>query len=519
MRRFNWLLAGAMAVLFAGIAAGSATAATVTDDVAKSDRLHELTVDTDAFSEPTKVHVFLPTGYDANPDKRWPVTYALAGMQNNYDSFAKVLHGEELTSGYPSIVVSPDGNSGFWSDWYNTGAGGPPMYETFVIDQLVDLIDARYRTIADRAHRAIFGISMGGYGATSLAARHPDLFGSVATISGAVDSNNTLIGTTMSLASTFDGGAIDAINGPRGTEEVRWHGTNPTDLASNLRGMDIQVRTANGVLNPEIGEGDSPDDAVSCIVENGVYQGSTSFNAKLDELGVDHLWKDYGNGCHTVENFTREVVDTLDVFTENFAHPAAAPQSFNFKTIEPDFGIWGWQVKADPGRALEFMTVEGSETTLSLTGSGTTSVASPPAYKGLKAVDVNGKKTRPDGRGRISFKVDLGKPHSVQQYTAGASTSFVTKRVSFKPHALVKVTVAKRKGKGVRVCARALGGVVPKAKLKAGKLKGTMKIGPKAKCRTLKPHGRKKSGKPKQVVVSGRDSYGHAVKAKAKVRG
>ncbi|OJU94445.1 MAG: hypothetical protein BGO23_03315 [Solirubrobacterales bacterium 67-14] len=508
-----------MAVLFAGMAAGSATAATVTDDVAKSDRLHELTVDTDAFTEPTKLHVFLPTGYDSDRGKRWPVTYALAGMQNNYNSFANILHGEELTSGYPSIVVSPDGNSGFWSDWYNAGAGGPPMYETFVIDQLIELIDARYRTIADRGHRAIFGISMGGYGATSLAARHPDLFGSVATLSGAVDSNNPLIGTTMSLASTFDGGAMDAINGPRATQEIRWHGTNPTDLASNLRGTDIQVRTANGVLNPEIGEGDHPEDALSCVVENGVYQGSTSFNAKLDELGVDHLWKDYGNGCHTFENFTREVIDTLKVFTNNFAHPAADPQKFDFKTIEPDFGIWGWRVKADPKRALEFMTVEGSETALSLTGSGTTSVTSPPNYKGLKAVDVNGKKAKPDGKGRVSFEVDLGEPHSVQQYTLGASTKFVTRQVSFKPHALVKVTLAKRKGKRVKVCARALGGVVPKAKLKAGKLKGTMKIGSKAKCRTLKPaRGRKAAGKPKRIVISGHDTYGHPVKAKVKIR-
>jgi S-formylglutathione hydrolase FrmB len=513
-------LVGVAALLFAGLAAGTAAAANVTNDVAKSERLHELTVDTDAFSEPTKLHVFLPAGYDSDPAKRWPVTYALAGMQNNYDSFANVLRGEQLTAGYPSIVVSPDGNSGFWSDWFNAGAGGPPMYETFVIDQLIDLVDARYRTIADRAHRAIFGISMGGYGATSLAARHPDLFGSVATISGAVDSNNPLIGTTMSLASTFDGAAIDAINGPRATEEIRWHGTNPTDLASNLRGMDIQVRTANGILNPDIGEGAHPEDALSCIVENGVYQGSTSFNAKLDELGVDHLWKDYGNGCHTFENFTREVIDTLKVFTDNFADPPADPQKFEFKTIEPDFRIWGWQVKSDPKRALEFMTVEGSETSLSLTGSGMASVISPPNYKGLKAVAVNGKKVKPDSKGRVSFKVDLGRPHSIQQYRLGASTQFVTKQVSFKPYALIKIRSAKRKGKRVRVCARALGGVVPKAKLRAGKLKATMKIGPKVKCRTLKPaRGRKAPGKPKQLVITGRDSYGHPVKRKAKIRG
>ena len=105
-----------------------------------SDRLIELTVETPAFAEPTKVHVFLPAGYEAEPNRRWPVTYVLAGMQNNYNSFADFLNGEELTRDYPSIMVSPDGNSGFWSDWFNDGSGGPPMYETFVTGQLIDLI-------------------------------------------------------------------------------------------------------------------------------------------------------------------------------------------------------------------------------------------------------------------------------------------------------------------------------------------------------------------------------------------
>ncbi len=509
-----WLLL-LPAALAAGILAGPASAneASVTGQEQVSPRLMELTVSTPAFAEPTKLHVFLPAGYESSPKKRWPVTYVLAGTQNNYNSFADFLGGESLTAEYPSILVSPDGNSGYWSDWHNGGAFGPPQYETFVIDQLIPLIDSRYRTIPDRAQRAVFGISMGGYGSMMLAARHPDLFGSAATISGAVDSNLPLLGAALSISSTFDGGAIDAINGSRATQEVRWHGRNPTDLASNLRGMDIQVRTANGVLNPGIGEGESPDDALSCLVENGVFQGSTSMHERLDELGVDHLWKDYGNGCHTVANFTRQVSDTLAAFERNFADPPASPAGFEYRTIEPRFGIWGWNVDADQKRALEFMTVRGGRNVVSLEGSGLTSVTTPPWYRGLKKVDVNRKATRPGAGGRLRFTVDLGPAHTGQQYTPDGATSFNGKKVTLRPHALLRITKVKRIKRGVRVCVRAIGGTVPKARIKAGKRSAKVKVGAKVKCVKLLT-----ARKTRTVTVRGKDTFGHPVNAKSRIR-
>src|SRR5688572_9692538 len=213
-----------LAISVGALAAGDvpAIAQEVTGDKPVGDRVHVLTVKTDAFTEPTMVDVFLPTGYDADPKRRWPVTYVTAGTMNNYNSFRAVLDGVELTEGYPSLIVSPDGNSGYWSDWYNGGAFGPPAYETFVIDQLIPLIDARYRTSAVRAHRLVTGVSMGGYGAAMFAARHPDLFAGVASLSGATDSNLPYLAAAVSASSTFDGGDPDAIYGPRATQEVRW---------------------------------------------------------------------------------------------------------------------------------------------------------------------------------------------------------------------------------------------------------------------------------------------------------
>lgn len=406
--------------------------ATVTEEVVISPRILELTVDTAAFAAPTKLHVNLPSGYHAESDRRWPVTYFTAGTMNRYSAFNDALDGEELTANYPSIVVSPDANSGYWSDWYNSGAFGPPKYETFVIDQLIPLIDKRFRTIARRSHRAIFGISMGGYGAMMLAARHPDLFSAAATLSGAVDSNISLNGTVLSFSSTFDNAPRDAIYGPRTTEEVRWRGHNPWDLAGNLRGLDLQIRSANGVLNPAIGEGGDPNDVLSCAVEGGTWNASVSLHQRMKTLKIPHAWNDYGPGCHSVQNFKREVIDTLARFRKVFSKPSARPKTFTYRSIEPAFDVWGWQVTADRRRALEFLEIRTNRTGLKLSGSGVARVTTPLRYRGVRKVLVNGKPTRPGRDGRLTFTVNLGPAHTVQQYRPSASGSFQTRSIRLK---------------------------------------------------------------------------------------
>ncbi len=412
-----------------------------------AERVVELTIATSAFTEPTKVHVDLPVGYHAKKSRRWPVTYVTAGTMNNYNTFNNFLDGENLMGDYPSIIVSPDGNSGYWSDWYNGGAFGPPMYETYVIEELIPLIDEHFRTLADRSHRAIFGISMGGYGALMLAAHNPDLFVAAASLSGAVDSNLPANGAVLSASSTFDGADADAIYGPRAAQEVRWRGHNPWDIAENLRDLDVQVLTANGIPNPAIGEGDGSGDLASCAVEGGVYMASVSLHERLNALGLPHLWKDYGPGCHTVPNFTREVLATLSVFEQVLANPPAPPKRFDYLSIEPRFSVWGWGVRTDPARALEFLDISNAgRRGATFTGSGSTTVKTPPIFRSRAEVDViaDGEKRTltANRRGRLRFNVDLGAAHPDQQYTDasraagdGSPGYFTSRTVRFKPRA------------------------------------------------------------------------------------
>jgi hypothetical protein len=197
----------------------------------------------------------------------------------------------------------------------------------------------------------------------------------------------------------------------------------------------LQVRTGNGVLDPAMGE--SATDAGGCSLEAGIIQPeSTSLHNTLTDLGIPHVWAQYGWGCHSVALFEQQIRETLPIFEQAFTAPAAAPAVFDYRSIEPHFDVWGWSITADPIRALEFLDLHNVSTRgMTITGSGRTLVTTPSLFRGARVVRVliDGALTRirPDSQGRISFAVDLGPAGQQQQYTAGAVTSRRTSQVLF----------------------------------------------------------------------------------------
>jgi S-formylglutathione hydrolase FrmB len=435
-----------LAVTAATANAKSYDGATITGERQLDPNRIELTIATPAFTDPTRVQVFLPAGYDKHPKRRWPVTYYLHGAQGDETRFNAWYR--DLIRDFPSIVVAPAGGIlGFYSDWFNNGEGGPPMYETYDIDQLIPLIDDNFRTFGDRAHRALIGESMGGYGVMTYATRHPDLFAAAASLSGAVDSNYAPAVALISVGSTAAGGPPDGIYGPRSSDEIRWHGHNPVDLADNLRDVDLQVRTAEG-LTPDLSiESPGEGTATDCTLERGIFDMTTAFHNTLLALGIPHVWKDYGAGCHTVPTFRRELTDSLPGLEQAFAHPQPKPKTFDYRSIEPHFEIWGWRIDADPQRALEFLQLQSAgRRGVTLVGSGITKVTTPPFFRHAHAVKVRtageSRAIRPDRRGRLHLTVDLGPAHANQEdtdasraagdgaagYFTGRSVRFVTER-------------------------------------------------------------------------------------------
>jgi S-formylglutathione hydrolase FrmB len=374
-------------------------------------RLEQLAFRTPAVTGVTNVRVLLPRGYAAHPRRRYPVLYLLHGALDDDTAWTVKGNAERITSRYPVIVVMPSsGTSGGYANWYNGGAGGPPEWETYHIDQLLPWIDAHLRTRATRAERAIAGLSMGGFGAISYAARHPDLFAAAASFSGALDTNNVLdIAVTPA-----------AVFGPRATQEVRWRAHNPWDLAENLRGLSLTIRTGNGLPGGPFGGGD--------IVEQTVHQMSVSFHDKLARLGIPSSWDDYGTGGHDWPYWQRDLRETLPTLMAVFAHPKPAPKSFTFTAVEPAYRVYGWAA-ALHRRALEFSTLSvAGGRSFSLTGSGHATVTTAPSYRRGQVLNVfvsdsNGSHWRrlAGGRsGRLTVKLALGQSNPYQQYTPQA---------------------------------------------------------------------------------------------------
>jgi|SRR5581483_5785611 len=129
--------------------------------------------------------LYLPAGYDTSPTQRYPVLYLLHGIgggfggQNGSNTEwpgygVSVAANRLIAAGETpaTIIVMPQGDQSFWMDQANGG----PKYGSYVAQDMVREIDSQLRTVPDRKHRAIGGVSMGGFGALALAMLFPDTF-------------------------------------------------------------------------------------------------------------------------------------------------------------------------------------------------------------------------------------------------------------------------------------------------------------------------------------------------------
>lgn len=248
------------------------------------------------------VRVLLPKTYDCQ--RAFPVLYLLHGAGDTYQTWTANTDLVALTGGLDLIVVMPDGgkdsNAGWYSDWKSGVA--PPDWETFHIEHVIPFIESEYRTLG-QGHRAIAGLSMGGFGAMHYAARHrtssgAPLFAAAASFSGAVDTMYLApasgVGFTL-FHSTF-GTPDDRVWGNQVDDEADWRANNPTDLAASLAGIRLLIATGNGLPG---GAHESPANPGGYAIEQFIWQLNLSFVRALDAAQVPHTDLFYGPGQHS----------------------------------------------------------------------------------------------------------------------------------------------------------------------------------------------------------------------------
>ena len=327
----------------------------------RNGRVERVVVRTAALAQPVRINVILPVGYDsaANAGRRYPTLYLFHGTSGGAEDWLAPGRAIEASRGYPMIVVAPDAgydsDGGSWfTNWVDQQTSlGTANWETFHIDQMIPWVDHSFRTDARRSQRAIAGLSQGGFGSLSYAARHPDLFVSGAAFSGAADIARDPRAQT--IGAVVVGGIMTGLNqvepnapfGDPVTNAINWRGHNPANLVTNLADTDLELWTGNG----EPGPLDDPSDptgtpalAGQMAIEAIVHESATYFIAAAKAAGVDYFYDDYGPGTHAWGYWVRDLHAYLPRLARVFAQDRPTPRSIGYRSVDRAWRQWGWRV-------------------------------------------------------------------------------------------------------------------------------------------------------------------------------
>jgi len=293
------------------------------DDVKIIDSRHYSNV----LGEIRNYRIFLPPGYNDTPTKRFPVIYFYHGWSQRYfgstsrsgfdkgddndgDNIANYVASHEV------IVVKPDGYNRHPSEEYYLRPYNVSPVETqrqypIYFPELVDYIDDHYNTIADREHRAISGLSMGGFMTFWISGKYPHL---------------------LSAAGNFCG-STEFIIGPKDTPVEYRH----MDMYKNYEGMNVRLNYGN-------------TDFIRCY-----------------HLDMNKVWTqvmdNYEYKIYEAAHSTCGMAEMFDFLMESFENPPEKPDTWHHTDVFPGFSVWGYQVGSDrivPGfTSLENVNARG----------------------------------------------------------------------------------------------------------------------------------------------------------------
>lgn len=288
------------------IAPRAARHATVVQEEWVAPRQLDLTIESPALGTTAKVRLLTPDGWEERRrGQRWPVLYLLHGCCGDYTSWTTLADITSIAELRDVLVVMPEaGDTGFYSDWWNGGAGGPPAWETFHVREVRSIVERHYGA---GHRRVVAGLSMGGFGALSYAARHPGMFRAVASYSGVVDTVHTpgASDLVLDIASRYVDDPLALWGNPTAQAHI-WAAHNPVDLARHLRTIPVYLSCGNGAPGPL-----DPPDRTSEL-ETLLEQENVLLAQRLRELRAKHLVTNfYGPGTHTWPYWERELKRSL----------------------------------------------------------------------------------------------------------------------------------------------------------------------------------------------------------------
>jgi len=280
--------------------------------------------------------VYLPPSYATAPARRYPVAYYLHGLTGNEADWVSLASIDVVTdsliaSGTPEMMlVMPDGDDGWYTNWEETpqpygtclvdtllNRAAPALcvaqarYEDYIARDLVRHVDSTYRTLADRGHRGIAGLSMGGYGAVTIALEHPDVFSAAASHSGVLSpllAGPHPFATPARYHTSIDSlaagwkGMWGAIAPAFGRTITAWAARDPARLARRLAA----------------GGGPMPALFLDVGTQDGLADQSRALHAELAGLGISHAYAEWP-GKHDWKYWHAHVGESLRWLADRIA--------------------------------------------------------------------------------------------------------------------------------------------------------------------------------------------------------
>lgn len=240
--------------------------------------------------------VYVPPGYDESRNRRYPVLYLLHGFANDHHSWHRYGRANDILDNLlaqrtiePFLVVMPLGYGGARVNGDGTGIapevgdrGDAALYQRDLLEDVIPMIDRKYRTMADRKHRAIVGFSMGGGQAGRVGLRHLETFSQVGIMSAGMA-----------------GGGAGAVAG------------SDSDLIATLGADSAKANKLIDLL------------WIACGKEDAALKGASTLHHALDKAGIEHTYLET-EGAHHWRVWRRYLRDLAPVL---FKQPRSAPKT------------------------------------------------------------------------------------------------------------------------------------------------------------------------------------------------
>lgn len=208
--------------------------------------------------------IYLPSSYDREKQRRFPVVYWLHGIRGGLLKgsifYRRYLEAMNKNKAPEVILVFPKGRH--YSSYCDSIDGTRPV-ENVIIKELIPHIDRTYRTVAGREGRAIEGSSMGGFGAFHLTFKYPELFCAATSIIGALNDAESIGGRSSAGLDLMFGGSIEHFRKESPTFLVRKN-------ADRIRGK-MAIRMFDGD-------------------KDFFYEQNEKFHKLLDDLNIPHTY-------------------------------------------------------------------------------------------------------------------------------------------------------------------------------------------------------------------------------------